>query len=135
MAPKKVLIVEDENIIGMEIKDRLEGLGYDVPGMTVSGENAIEMVDQLRPDIILMDISLKGEIDGVEAARRIWERRRIPIIYLTAYTDQETLDRARLNSDPVLYLIKPFEEDELKTMIQKALSNAADKVSVLSDKS
>ncbi|MBC8181351.1 response regulator [candidate division KSB1 bacterium] len=122
MATEKILVVEDQYIIGMEIKDRLETLGYDVPAMVVSGEDAIGKTKELRPDLILMDIQLDGKLDGIEAAEQITTEFEVPIIYLTAYSDYSTLERAKKNVDSFLCLHKPFEEKELLSTIKQALN-------------
>lgn len=104
----------------MELKDRLRGLGYGVCAMTPSGEDAIIKASDLRPDLVLMDIRLRGELDGVEAASQIRERFDIPVVYLTAYADKDTLQRAKI-TEPYGYILKPFEERELHTAIEMAL--------------
>lgn len=117
----KILVVEDETIIGMEIKDRLVGFGYDVPDVVYTGEEAVERAAIVQPDLILMDIMLDGEMDGVEAAKRIRERFDIPVIYLTASSDVQTLERVKA-SESYGYILKPLEEEELQTAIEGALS-------------
>ena len=92
----KILVVEDEIIVGMEIKDRLERLGYSVIDTVSSGEEAVKRAEETSPDLVLMDIRLKGDMDGIEAAKRIRHRFNIPVIYLTAYADDETIKRARI---------------------------------------
>lgn len=118
----KVLVVEDENIVALEIKGRLKKLGYIVPGVASTGEDAINKAEALSPDLVLMDIMLKGEIDGIEAARYIREKMDIPIIYLTAYADEQTLERAK-STAPYGYILKPFGENDLRTTIEIALYN------------
>ncbi len=120
MEKSRVLIVEDETIVSMDIERRLKFMGYDVLPPVVSGEDAISQAGLQHPDIILMDIMLAGDIDGIEAASAIRGQQRIPIIYLTAYADEETLERAQI-TEPFGYIIKPFEDRELKTCIQMAL--------------
>ncbi len=116
-----ILIVEDESIVALDIKDKLEHLGYDVLSVVSSGEKAIEEVKKSQPDLVLMDIVLKGEIDGIETARRIRERFNIPIIYLTAHSDTQTLARAKITG-PFGYLVKPFVDSELHNVIETVLS-------------
>lgn len=116
----RVMIVEDENIVAMDIKQRLEMLGYDVTATVTTGEEAIELAEKTRPDVILMDIVLKGEVDGIEAAEEIRRRFRIPIIYITAYSDRKTLERAKV-TEPFGYIIKPFEDRELHSVIEITL--------------
>lgn len=117
----KILVVEDESIVALEIKRRLQNLGYMVPAVASSGEDAINKASLTFPDLILMDIMLKGDMDGVEAARQIREKFDIPVIYLTAYSDDETLDRAK-ETGPYGYILKPFEESDLHASIEMALS-------------
>ena len=107
-----VLIVEDEGIVALDIQDRLVRLGYRVCSRAVSGQEAIEQAAAHKPDLILMDIRLQGAMDGIQAANTIRSFMSIPIIYLTAYADRETLQRAKI-TEPHGYLIKPFEEREL----------------------
>lgn len=120
MAQAKILVVEDEGIVAQEIKSRLQRLGYTVCGIVHSGSKAIEKTDELTPDLVLMDIKLKGDIDGIEAAAEIKKRCNIPVIYLTAYTDEETLKRAK-TMEPFGYIVKPFEERNLMVSIEIAL--------------
>lgn len=120
MSTLRIMVVEDQAIVAKDIRATLEGLGYEVPAVAHTGEDAIQKAAQTSPDLILMDINLRGEMDGIEAAGRIRERADIPVIFLTAYSDQATLDRAKLTS-PMAYLIKPFEESELRTAIEVAL--------------
>lgn len=120
MVRSKILIVEDESIVALNIKNRLEGLGYAVVATISSGESAIEAAAKNRPDLVLMDIKLKGKIDGIEAAGQIRSRFQIPVVYLTAYTDDETLNRAKL-TEPYGYILKPFESRDLCTTIEIAL--------------
>lgn len=116
----KILVVEDENIVALEIKKRLQKLGYVVPGVASTGEDAISKAEGILPDLVLMDIMLKGEIDGINAAGEIRKRFNIPVIYLTAYSDGDTIERAKL-TEPYGYILKPFEEDDLRTAIEIAL--------------
>ncbi|NQE34881.1 EAL domain-containing protein [Microcoleus asticus] len=120
MFNKKILIVEDESIIAEDISDCLISLGYRITGMVYSGEEAIESVAQFRPDLVLMDVNLQGEIDGITAAAEILSRFQIPVVYLTAYADENTLWRVNATK-PFGYIVKPFEEKNLHTTIQLAL--------------
>jgi PAS domain S-box-containing protein len=120
MTRARVLLVEDENIVAMEIADLLRTLGYNVCGMVSSGEEAIDWTAKTDPDLTLMDIRLKGKLDGIEAAEEIRRRFRVPVVYLTAYADEATLERAKV-TEPFGYLIKPFEERELHTAVEMAL--------------
>jgi len=116
----KILVVEDESIVAMDIKKRLMRLGYDVPSIALAGEEAVEKAAKICPDLVLMDIMLKGEMDGIEAARQIHERLDIPIVYLTAFSDEDTLQRAKITG-PFGYIIKPFEDRELHVALDIAL--------------
>jgi two-component system, cell cycle sensor histidine kinase and response regulator CckA len=116
----KVLVVEDERIVAKDIQNTLKNLGYDVPAIASTGEDAVKKAGELLPDIVLMDIVLKGDIDGIEAAGQIRAKHKIPIIYLTAYEDEETLDRAKI-TEPLGYILKPFEERDLHTTLEMAL--------------
>ncbi len=116
----KVLIVEDEKIVGMYIRDSLESEGYEVIGVLPSGERVIELITNFNPDIVLMDIILKGNIDGIETTELIQKRYNIPVIYITAHTDKSTINRAKM-TEPYGYLVKPFNEKELIITIQMAL--------------
>ena len=120
MGKPKILVVEDENVVALEIKKRLLNLGYVVPSVAASGKDAISKAKGFLPDLVLMDIRLKGEMDGIEAAKQIRTEFGIPVIYLTAHSDQETLKRAKQTS-PEGYILKPFEEDDLRTIIEVAL--------------
>lgn len=121
MKNTKILIVEDEGIVAQDIQKRLKQIGYDVPYISHSGEKAIEKAAEIFPDLILMDIRLKGEMDGIEAARRIYNNFNIPIIYLTANIDENTIERAK-ETKPFGYIIKPFKERELYTTIEITLA-------------
>ena len=120
MKKKRILIAEDEIITSMEIRDKLTGLGYDVIGEATSGERAIALVDEKQPDLILIDIRLKGDMDGIEVAENIRSKFDLPVVYLTAYSDERTLERARV-TEPYSYLLKPFADKELHTAIELAL--------------
>ena len=120
MSQKKILIVEDESIIAEDISDSLISLGYRISGMVYSGEEAIEAAAKCRPDLVLMDVNLQGEIDGITAAAEIRARFQIPVVYLTAYADENTLRRVNATK-PFGYIVKPFEEKNLHTTIQLAL--------------
>lgn len=116
----KLVIVEDEGIVGLNIQRRLEGLGYNVVANVASGEEAITVVAETQPNLVLMDIKLEGNVDGIEAAAQIRERFQIPVVYITAYTNEETLNRAKL-TEPYGYILKPFEARDLATTIEVAL--------------
>jgi len=120
MSNKKILIVEDESIIAEDISDSLISLGYRITDIVYSGEEAIQSATRLRPDLVLMDVNLQGEIDGITAAEEIRSRFQIPVVYLTAYADENTLRRVN-STKPFGYIVKPFEEKNLHTTIQIAL--------------
>ena len=119
MSKTRILIVEDENIVAADIRDRLEHLGYDVVAHVTTGEGAVEKAGELHPDLVLMDIKLKGDMDGVEAAALISQERSIPVVYMTAYADETTLNRAKITG-PFGYILKPFDERELYSTIEMA---------------
>ncbi len=116
----RIMVVEDEGIIAQDIKNCLEGLGYIVPDVVFTGREAILKAGELRPDLVLMDIVLKGDIDGIETAMEIRKKYNIPIVYLTAYEDDRTLKRAKM-TEPLGYILKPFEERYLRSSIEMAL--------------
>jgi PAS domain S-box-containing protein len=120
MKEARILVVEDEKIVAKDVENRLKNMGYQVPAVASTGEDAIIRAEEFRPDLVLMDIMLKGAMDGVTAAETIRGRFNIPVIYVTAYSDQNTLDRAKI-SEPYGYLLKPFEERELHSTIEMAL--------------
>ena len=120
MGKIKILVVEDESIVAKDIQGSLKKLGYLVPTTVKSGELALEEIEENKPDLVLMDIMLKGQITGIEAANIIKERFGIPVIFLTAYADDNTLGKAKI-TEPYGYIIKPFKEKELQTTIEMAL--------------
>jgi PAS domain S-box-containing protein len=120
MASTKILVVEDEGLTAMELQRKLKFWGYDVPTFVFSGKEAIKKVEEIKPDLILMDIVIKGQGDGIDAAQEIKNKFDIPIIYLTAYGDKETRERAE-KTKPHGYLLKPFEENELHQKIEEVL--------------
>jgi CheY-like chemotaxis protein len=120
MAKAQILVVEDDNITVMELRDRLQSLGYAVSGLASYGEEAVVKAGEMRPDLVLMDIRLKGDMDGIEAAEEIVARFDIPVVYLTALGDENTLQRAELTKH-YGYVGKPFDERELQTAIETAL--------------
>lgn len=121
MSASKILIIEDEAVVSLDITRRLEKMGYEVMGRLASGEEALELVQQDPPDLVLMDINLQGEIDGIETANKLYQNHNIPVIYLTAYAGESTLERAK-ESKPYGYILKPFKERELRATIEIALS-------------
>ncbi len=121
MSANKILIVEDEAVVSLDISRRLEKMGYEVMGRLASGEEAIEAIQEERPDLVLMDINLQGEIDGIETAMKLYKEHNLPVIYLTAYAGDSTLERAK-ESKPYGYILKPFKERELHAAIEIAIS-------------
>jgi len=117
----KILIAEDEKIIAIDIEMTLTRFGYEVIAIVKNALEAIQKAEESKPDLILMDIMLGGYLDGIEAAKIISFRHNIPIIYLTALTDENTLLRANVK-EPYQFLTKPFKEDDLKYAIDKTLS-------------
>ncbi|WP_392533571.1 ATP-binding protein [Nostoc sp. C117] len=117
----RVLIVEDEYILAINLQENLESLGYTVLDIADSGQMAIEKATELLPNLILMDIRLRGEMDGIQAGEQIWLRLQIPIIYVTGHSDKSTVERATLTS-PFGYILKPIKEQELYVAIQTALN-------------
>ncbi|MFQ5965958.1 MAG: response regulator [Candidatus Scalinduaceae bacterium] len=120
MAKAKIMIVEDEWITADDIKMSLQSLGYTVSSVASSGKEAIQKAEEDRPDLVLMDIVLQGEMDGIEAANQIHSCYDIPIIYLTAYADEKVLERAKI-TEPFGYIVKPFINEDLKIAIEIAL--------------
>jgi two-component system, cell cycle sensor histidine kinase and response regulator CckA len=120
MSNAHILIVEDEAIVAKNIQMELSSMGYAVPTIAACGEEALQKATETPPDLVLMDISLKGAMDGVETTERMQERFDVPVVYLTAYDDERTLQRAK-KTGPFGYLLKPYEERELQTTIEIAL--------------
>ncbi|MGB9201855.1 response regulator [Methanobacterium sp.] len=130
----KILVVEDERITAEDIKKSLEKAGYKVPAIVSTGEDAIKFSEKYKPDLVLMDIVLEGKIDGIEAAEIIRTKFDIPVIYLTAYSDKSTVERAKTThpsafilKEPFGFLHKPFEENELYTAIDILLNRNEEK--------
>lgn len=115
----RVLVVEDESVVGLDIRHRLIAMGYQVAGLALTGAEAIALASETRPDVILMDIRLRGPLSGIEAAERLRKDLDIPVVYLTAYADQTTIEQARI-SQPFGYVVKPFEDRELSITIEIA---------------
>jgi diguanylate cyclase (GGDEF)-like protein/PAS domain S-box-containing protein len=123
------MIVEDERVIAFHLKSQLLALGYQVCAMAARGEDALRKAHQFHPDLVLMDINLEGSMDGTEAAQRILAQLRIPVVFLTAYAEEETLRRAQ-TSEPFGYLVKPCQPRELHATLQMALTRRAAEASV-----
>jgi CheY-like chemotaxis protein len=120
MAQKKILVVEDNVIVAMELQARLVQAGYLVTGIAATGEAAIQQALSRRPDLLLMDITLKGDMDGIEAVHRIQEEYAPAVIYVTAYANESVRNRA-MATHPAAYLTKPFEPGELFRAVTRAL--------------
>lgn len=120
MSSERILIIEDESVVALDLRQRLEHLGYQVVGHATRGETGIELALDTKPDLIMMDIKLRGALDGIEAAQRIREAIDIPIVFLTAFADQETIRRAA-HTGPFGYMLKPFDEQLLTINIEVAL--------------
>jgi PAS domain S-box-containing protein len=118
--PARILIVEDENIVSLDVQDRLTAMDYEVVGVANRGEAALSYIETHHPDLVLMDIQLKGAMDGITVAEVIRQRWRIPVIFLTAYSEDQTLQRAKL-TEPFGYIIKPFDDREIHSVIEMAL--------------
>jgi PAS domain S-box-containing protein len=118
--PPRILIVEDGVIMARDIERRLQSLGYTVTGLASSGDEAVTAVTRSKPDLVLMDVHLKGSIDGIQTAEKIHAMSDVPVVYVTAYSDVATVTRAR-ETEPFGYVLKPFDERELRTTIEMAL--------------
>ena len=115
----RVLVVEDESLVARDIENMVTSQGYEVCGVASTSEEALALAVETRPEIILMDVIIRGSLDGIAVAEKIWESYRIPIIYVTAYADEHTLKRAKI-TEPFGYILKPFDERELKIAIEMA---------------
>ncbi len=125
IAPEpRALIIEDETLIAEELRERLSRLGFSVIAAVGSGEEGVAIATRERPDLVLMDIRLKGEKDGVQAAREIREQVDVPIVYLTAHSDRPTVDRAN-ETDHDGFILKPFLRRELQSTIEVAMKRYA----------
>ncbi len=124
MKKARILVVEDEELVGLAIRTYLESVSYEVPAVISSGEKAVREVRAMEPDLVLMDIHLAGEMDGIQAAGIIKETFHVPVIYLTSYSDSDTLEKAKL-TEPFGYVLKPFDERALEASIEMALHKAA----------
>jgi CheY-like chemotaxis protein/DNA-binding PadR family transcriptional regulator len=120
----KVLVVDDEAIITMQLEERLTALGYQVVGMAASGEESVEKARRLKPDIVLMDIVMPGRMNGIEAAKQIYEELGTPVVFVTSYADDAIIERAKA-ARPYGYIVKPFNELEIKAAIEVALFRSA----------
>jgi CheY-like chemotaxis protein len=116
----RILVVEDESVVALSLARYLQRLGHTVLGTVASGLEAVQQTMATRPDLVLMDIHLKGAMDGVEAVAQVRAQCDIPVIYLTAYADETTLERAKV-TEPFGYILKPFDQQELQAAIEMAL--------------
>lgn len=123
MSKARILIVEDENLVARDLQNMIRALGYGVTDVVQTGEAVLQSVSQVKPDLALMDIVLKGNTDGITVASALWEKHGIPVVYITSFADNLTFERAKL-TEPFGYLIKPFEERELELTIETALYKA-----------
>ena len=133
MSKPNILVVEDESIVSKDIQHSLKKLGYNVVGAAAIGEKALELVRLERPDIVLMDIMLKGEMNGIETAEIIRNELAIPVIFLTAYADESTLAKAKV-TEPYGYIIKPFKEIDLHTSIEMAIYKHAKEQEIIRER-
>jgi signal transduction histidine kinase len=123
MKPARVIIVEDNSMVAEDLHEELQNFGYQVVGIAATGESAIEQATEHRPDLLIMDVRLAGEMDGIEAATEIHRRLSIPVVFLSAYSDETLLERTR-QSGAFGYLVKPYSVSELRTTIEVALYKA-----------
>lgn len=112
-----IFVLEDEALVSLEIQERLQSFGYKVCGAASSGEEAIEMLEKIKPDMALIDIRLKGELNGIDVAEIMREKHRIPYVFLTSYSDKTTVEKAKMTY-PFAYLLKPVDEHALRTSIE-----------------
>ncbi|MBN2415308.1 response regulator [bacterium] len=120
MDEKMILVVEDESITAEDIVQRLEKMGYAVTGISSTGEEAVALADASPPDLVLMDVKIKGAIDGIETANIIRGKHDVPVVYLTAYSDAITRSKIE-TSEPYGLMMKPFQDSELQGVIETAL--------------
>jgi DNA-binding LytR/AlgR family response regulator len=120
MSKTNILVIEDESIVSKDIQNSLKKLGYNVVGSANNGEDAISLAREHHPDLVLMDIMLKGEMSGIDAADVVRKELNIPVIFLTAYADESTLSKAKI-TEPYGYILKPFKEIDLHSSIEMAI--------------
>ncbi len=123
MKKSKILIVEDENLVARDLHNMVRTIGYEITDVVQKGEEVLASVNSKRPDLVLMDIVLRGKLDGISVAAVLWEEYSIPVVYITSFADDLTFERAKL-TEPFGYLIKPFDERELELTIETALYKA-----------
>lgn len=120
MMSARLYIVEDQAVTALDLRLRLVGAGYAVVGMAADAQTAIEAINKLRPDLVLMDIRLKGSTDGIQAAEEIWARHHVPIVFVTAHSDSDTIKRAA-STHLAAFILKPYDEQELLLAIELGL--------------
>jgi len=120
MSSTRILVIEDESIVAKDLQHTLIKLGYDVPVTASNAETAFMRLDEVNPDLVFLDVKLKGDIDGIQIAEKIRDHYEIPVIFLTSFVDKETLDRAKV-TEPYGYLVKPFNEPDLRSTVEMAL--------------
>ena len=118
MEKKQILIVEDESIVAMDLELQLINLGYQIAGVVSNGREALDLIEKQPVDLVLMDINIKGNLDGIETTRMLLKQRHIPVVYLTASGDHKTVARATA-TQPVEYLVKPLNEDRLMEILNR----------------
>ena len=118
MAKGSILVVEDEALTAQDIRWSLENLGYEVMAVVASGAEAIQEIEESSPDLVIMDILIRGPVDGIETADKIIKRFDIPVVYLTGHTDRTTIGRAK-KTNPAGYILKPYTDEKLKMIIRK----------------
>lgn len=133
MSKNNILVIEDEAIVSKDIQQSLKKLGYNIVGSAATGEKAVDLALETKPDLVLMDIMLKGDMSGIDAAEQIRQSLKIPVIYLTAYADENTLAKAKV-TEPYGYIIKPFKEIDLHTSIEMALYKHAKERDVIKER-
>jgi CheY-like chemotaxis protein len=116
-----ILVVEDEGIVSIDIRNMLRKAGYGIAAVAFQGEEAVQKAETTKPDLVLMDIGLKGEIDGIEAAKKIRDLFHIPIIFLTGFADESTMAKAK-EINPSGFIIKPINEEELRRLLEQTLA-------------
>jgi two-component system, response regulator PdtaR len=121
MAGEKILLVEDDDVIAKVADWRLKNLGYTICGRATSGAEAMELVVNAKPDLVLMDINIRGDVDGIETAKMIKDGFKIPVVYVTSHSDGPTLERAKA-THPDGFIVKPFDDKDLRVAIQLALN-------------
>jgi two-component system, cell cycle sensor histidine kinase and response regulator CckA len=120
MTSARVMIVEDDRVVARDIRTQVSRMGHSVVGVTGSGEEAVTLAAAHLPDLVLMDIRLEGEMDGIEAAQQIRSKNRIPVVFLTAFGNEAVMRRASF-TEPFGYLLKPYEDQQMRVVIQMAL--------------